>query len=295
MGQFTFGPFQGMMLTLFIFVLVAISAIGQAKLEHDDDGSVDSTVETELEEELKRSEESAKDSCNESTCEARSQRKKRTADLPNQTSVRLQSRLIIPQTPVGLYLVWVSVKFYVRTMFTQSASDTGGAGSLASLLNSKRSFPDNILVQDVASDQAKVLAGIEEGFHRAGIDGKECVLRAICELEETPIKHWTIVGDMLTTLLSPKREGNTTGLSDYHLAADRGLEDGDCWSFYPSCPFSIFNIIPDVYTKDEEIEISMEEGGMGSKVITDQEEIDKILEMNHNHITPIDIDLDLTK
>ena len=112
-----------MMLILFIFVFLVSSTIGQANLGQDDNAdSVDIEPQNELEEELKKAEESAKDSCSEKTCEARSKRKKRTADLPNQTSFRIQSRLIIPQQPVGLYLVWVSVKFFVRTMFTQSAS-----------------------------------------------------------------------------------------------------------------------------------------------------------------------------
>lgn len=233
-------------------------------------------------------------SCPANACPKRSGRKKRTADLPNQTAVSIQSRLIVPQSPVGLYLVWVKVKFFVRTMFTQSISDTGGPGSLGALLGSKRSLPDNFLVRDVASDQAAVLTKMEESLDRAGLSGRSCVLRAICELEETPIRHWTIVGDMLTTLLSPKREGNTTGLTEYQLAADRGLMGGDCWSHYPDCPFSIFNIIPDIYTKDEEIEVELEESSFGSNILYDQDEINRVLESDQK-IEHINLDLDLTK
>ena len=44
-----------------------------------------------------------------------------------------------------------------------------------------------------------------------------------------------------------------TELEEYKRAEIIGEEHGDCWSFYPSCPFSIFNIIPDVYTKDDQV------------------------------------------
>jgi len=181
-------------------------------------------------------------------------RKKRTVNLPNQTSLRVQSRLIIPQLPVGLYLVWVKVRFFVRTMFTDSLS-LSSDGDISSLIASAGRSMDNILVRSVATDQHNVLGAIAEAFNKAGLDGKQCVLRAVCELEETPVKHWSIIGDMVTTLLQPKRGDNTTLLEDYHRAQDIGAEsaangkDGDCWSFFPNCPLSLFNFIPDIYTK----------------------------------------------
>ena len=50
----------------------------------------------------------------------------------------------------------------------------------------------------------------------------------------------------------PKKD-NLTALDEYRKAETIGEEQGDCWSFYPQCPFSIFNIIPDVYTKDDQV------------------------------------------
>lgn len=47
-------------------------------------------------------------------------RKKRVVTLPNLTSLSLQSRLTVPQNPVGQYLVWARARFLVRTMFTES-------------------------------------------------------------------------------------------------------------------------------------------------------------------------------
>ena len=55
-----------------------------------------------------------------------------------------------------------------------------------------------------------------------------------------------------TLLFRPKKD-NITALDDYRRAETIGEEQGDCWSFYPACPFSIFNIIPDIYTKDDQV------------------------------------------
>lgn len=50
-------------------------------------------------------------------------RKKRVVTLPNQTSMVMQSRLIVPQPPIGLYIIWVRVRFFIRAMFTETTSN----------------------------------------------------------------------------------------------------------------------------------------------------------------------------
>ena len=47
-------------------------------------------------------------------------RKKRTVSLPNSSAVVIQSRLFIPQLPVGFYLVWIRIRFFIRAMFTDA-------------------------------------------------------------------------------------------------------------------------------------------------------------------------------
>merc|ERR1719330_2041235 len=49
---------------------------------------------------------------------------------------------------------------------------------------------------------------------KSGIPGKPCVLRAICELTENPIHHWSIFGEMITNLLRPKNGSHVT-LEEY--------------------------------------------------------------------------------
>jgi hypothetical protein len=42
-------------------------------------------------------------------------------------------------------------------------------------------------------------------------------------------------------------------LEDYREAESIGKKEGDCMTAYPQCPVSIFNFIPDVYTKDDQV------------------------------------------
>ena len=54
------------------------------------------------------------------------------------------------------------------------------------------------------------------------------------------------------------KNGTKESLEEYRKAVKIGEEQGDCWSFYPDCPVSIFNIIPDVYTTEDTIEVTFD-------------------------------------
>ena len=54
-------------------------------------------------------------------------------------------------------------------------------------------------------------------------------------------------------------------MEEYKRAEKIGEEQGDCWSFYPECAFSIFNIIPDINTTDDHVEVSFDGFDGGSK------------------------------
>jgi hypothetical protein len=196
-------------------------------------------------------------------------RKKRTVTLPNQTSLVLQTRIIVPQAPVGLYIIWMRARFFIRPMFTQTLvvdpNDVVAAGFGRSFSNpSVTDDISNVLKRTIVDDQIDVLGKIEQSLDKGGMAGRQCVLRAICELTETPIHHWTVFGEMLNNLLRPKN-GTHEALEEYKKAEKIGEEQGDCWSFYPECPISIFNVIPDVYTTDDQVEVSFDGFDSGSK------------------------------
>jgi len=120
-----------------------------------------------------------------------------------------------------------------------------------------------IVVRTVADDQVEILKKLETSLDKSGLPGHQCILRSICEIKETPIHEWSLVGEMITNFILPKK-GYLTALDEYRKAETIGAEQGDCWSFYPKCPFSIFNFIPDVYTKDDKVKITFEDFSAGS-------------------------------
>jgi len=147
---------------------------------------------------------------------------------------------------------------------------SGSAGAnVAASFGGGRSFSTsddigNVLKRTIVDDQIDVLGKIEAGLDKGGLAGRQCVLRAICELSETPIHHWTVFGEMINNLLRPKN-GTHEALEDYKRAEKIGEEQGDCWSFYPDCPISIFNVIPDVYTTDDQVQVTFDGFDAGSK------------------------------
>ena len=59
----------------------------------------------------------------------------------------------------------------------------------------------------------------------------------------------------------PKRDlaMDNPDFDEYIQAEDIGQDHGDCWSFYPECSYSIFNIVPDIYTEDDHIKVTFED------------------------------------
>lgn len=90
--------------------------------------------------------------------------------------------------------------------------------------------PDNI------PDSSRKIAYelIEEIINREGKDGRQCMLRAICEVAETPVNHNGIVGELMQVFFTP---GEFEPLdSDYRMARKAGLHHVDCEKLYPECP-----------------------------------------------------------
>jgi len=172
----------------------------------------------------------------------------------------------------------------------------------------------NVLTRTLAHDQLDILKRVEGSLDKAGIPGRQCVLKAICELSETPINDWSLVGETLMNVLMPKRDlaGDNPDFEDYIQAEDVGRDHGDCWSFYPECSYSIFNFVPDIYTEDDHIKVTFEdfETESGSDTVfedksnqeekndsrkTLEEKLDKESEEHGQFIKEFMVNLDLTK
>lgn len=105
----------------------------------------------------------------------------------------------------------------------------------------------------IAEDQLHTYRMLESSLGDLGVEGKECLLRAICEMQETKIAEWTYFGEMLTNFLTPKL-GDYSFLADYQAAYDLGSRvnsgSSDCQTAYQHCPMSIFNFIPAIVGQD---------------------------------------------
>ncbi|XP_064454810.1 uncharacterized protein LOC135365711 [Ornithodoros turicata] len=53
----------------------------------------------------------------------------------------------------------------------------------------------------IEKDRMMVLKSVEQALNRAGLNGTECVLRAICEAADEPLRHDGMVGEMLNFIL----------------------------------------------------------------------------------------------
>lgn len=75
---------------------------------------------------------------------------------------------------------------------------------------------------------------IESILNKEGRNGHECMLRAICEVAETPVNHNGIIGELMQIFFTP---GDFEPLdSDYRIARKAGFHHVNCEKLYPDCP-----------------------------------------------------------
>ncbi|XP_046450906.1 uncharacterized protein LOC124198884 [Daphnia pulex] len=121
----------------------------------------------------------------------------------------------------GLIQLLVPVTIFLDTIFADTAGYT------------TRGFGD---------DQYQIYKSMEGILQATGIDGKACLLRTICEMQTNPIGEFTVVGEILTILLSPKR-GINDFLHDYIDAEHIGQSHNmTCAGEFRECPVSLYNL-----------------------------------------------------
>jgi DM4/DM12 family len=76
---------------------------------------------------------------------------------------------------------------------------------------------------------------MEQVLTNEGKNGHQCLMRTICEVAETPLKHNGLVGELLEIFFTPGEHENIH--EDYRDARKAGLNHIDCERMYPDCPF----------------------------------------------------------
>ncbi|XP_045595017.2 uncharacterized protein [Procambarus clarkii] len=162
------------------------------------------------------------------TREGRSRAKRYYLTLPYPTTLIMNNKIKIPVFSKFKNNISGAFKGFVRVVYTLP-SDIVSAGR-----------------SNIDSDRLMAYNSIESIFSNLGINGRECLLKAICEVAEEPVDNYGIVGELLALILSPSH-GLTTAQEELkeHCEAERyGRSAGNCNLAYSSCPFNL----PDLLT-----------------------------------------------
>ncbi|KAM3965442.1 uncharacterized protein ACR2FA_000276 [Aphomia sociella] len=83
---------------------------------------------------------------------------------------------------------------------------------------------------------------LENRFKEHGMNGRECMLRNICEAAETPLHHNGLLGHIMHIIFTPSAS-REEGIDDEYYEAELDGQKGDCDKYLDQCPFSLFDII----------------------------------------------------
>ncbi|KAL6428969.1 hypothetical protein ACFW04_008054 [Cataglyphis niger] len=91
-------------------------------------------------------------------------------------------------------------------------------------------------------DRATIYRVLESKFESSGNPGRECLLRAICETSEYPLRHNGIIGDIMHVLFTPSASRHE-GLPRDIVEAELVGRNGSCSKYQPQCPLGLFDLI----------------------------------------------------
>ncbi|KRT85717.1 hypothetical protein AMK59_2780, partial [Oryctes borbonicus] len=112
-------------------------------------------------------------------------------------------------------------------------------------------------------ERALLYLVVQEFLENFGMDGKACLLRAICEVHAHPLTNYGFVGEIVKLFLSASKSPYSHLLQEYVEAENAGKgkpgSPGECWPYIKDCPKSLFlpkhnKYISDVFEDDEEVD-----------------------------------------
>ncbi|KAL0279350.1 UNVERIFIED_CONTAM: hypothetical protein PYX00_000933 [Menopon gallinae] len=124
------------------------------------------------------------------------------------------------------------------------AAGTIAADYLAQLLSSRRdkreapSPPNETIFH--GGERAMMYLLLEGLLGNFGMDGKACLLRAICEVHGQRMENFGFFGEVLKLFLTASRSPYAHLIQEYVDAEQSGVQDGECWRYYKDCSKSLF-------------------------------------------------------
>ncbi|XP_060529356.1 uncharacterized protein LOC132703850 isoform X2 [Cylas formicarius] len=112
-------------------------------------------------------------------------------------------------------------------------------------------------------ERAILYVAVEEFLENFGLDGKACLLRAICEVQAHPMTGFGMIGEILKLFLSASKSPFSYMMKEYVDAekAGKGETGGpaECWPYMKDCPKSLFIRKHNYYSTGQEHDLTREE------------------------------------
>ncbi|XP_027215781.2 uncharacterized protein [Penaeus vannamei] len=126
--------------------------------------------------------------------------------------------------------------------------DSNISGVFKGLIKATYTLPsDTVTVGRAKIDEDRLTTynSLETVFSNFGIDGHQCLLKAICETAETTASEYGLIGELLSLLLSPNHalDEAKDGLLEYTAAESYGRDVGNCDLAYSSCPLTLGELL----------------------------------------------------
>ncbi|XP_054011597.1 uncharacterized protein LOC128894134 isoform X2 [Hylaeus anthracinus] len=118
----------------------------------------------------------------------------------------------------------------------------------------KRGLSKRETVEDVpknafyGGERALLYGTAEDMLANFGLNGKACLLRAICEVQGHPLSNFGLIGEMLKLFFTASKSPFSNLLKEYVEAENRGKFHGECWPYFKDCPKSLFRASENRYT-----------------------------------------------
>merc|ERR1719342_219376 len=91
-------------------------------------------------------------------------------------------------------------------------------------------------------DRELMFQVLEDALGNVGLPGKPCLLRAICEMFETPLMNHGFVGDVMELFFSVSKASQADKrLAEYLEAETLGKHHKSCSKYYSGCEHSLFS------------------------------------------------------
>ncbi|XP_071536834.1 uncharacterized protein [Panulirus ornatus] len=143
--------------------------------------------------------------------------------------------------PIDLRLPNASLRLS-RDYYDYDYDDQGDTMSYSSDMNTRRTGR--------ALDDQRVTAFtfLERIMDKLGLDGRQCILRAVCEVGEEPVDDLGITGEVINLFFSAGYGSRTAELEDFVQAEEAGRQEGGCEGLYHACPYRLVDMVQSAFS-----------------------------------------------